>query len=100
MKHVELGPYLEGRSAMSRSTSVLRDAGIRALLLHLRPDEEIPEHKAKGPITVQCLHGSALFRAAAEQCEMTAGTLLSLPAEVPHSLLAREECLVLVTICE
>lgn len=55
MTQVEIGPYAEDFSALSRTTQLVREAGVRAFLLHLRADEEIAEHKVKGPITVHCL---------------------------------------------
>ena len=67
-------------SALNRATPLLRDAGIRTLLLHLRAGEEMPEHKVKGPISVQCLKGSVLFRTATDEADATAGSLLTLPA--------------------
>jgi quercetin dioxygenase-like cupin family protein len=100
MNHVELGPYMADFSALNRATPLLRDAGIRTLLLHLRAGEEMPEHKVKGPIRVQCLKGSVLFRTATDEADATAGSLLTLPAEVPHSLIARADSLVLVTVFE
>src|SRR5215831_13820672 len=100
MNHVELGPYLADFSALNRATALLRDAGIRTFLLHLRAGEEMPEHKVKGPISVQCLEGSVLFRTATGEAELTAGSLLTLPAEVPHRLIARPNSLMLVTVFE
>jgi len=76
------------------------DAGIRAFLLHLRANEETPEHKVKGLITLHRLQGSVLFRTAAEAEESVTGSLLSRAGEVPHSLLARCASLLLATVWE
>jgi len=100
MNHVELGPHMADFSALNRVTPLLRDTGIRMFLLHLRAGEEMREHKVKGPITVHCLKGSVLFRTATDEVELTAGSLLTLPAEIPHSLIARPDTLVLVTVFE
>ena len=100
MKQVEISPYAADFSALARATPLIRDAGIRTFLLHLRANDEMPEHKVKGPITVQCLQGSVVFRTATEEAEMITGSLLSLPAEIPHSLLARRASLMLVTVCD
>lgn len=100
MKQVQLSPYLEDFSALNRTTQLIRDAGIRTFLLRLHAGEQMPEHKVSGPITVHCLQGSVLFRTATEEAELVSGSLLSLPGQVPHSLLARRASLILVTVCE
>ena len=100
MKQVEISPYAEDFSALNRTTQLIREAGIRTFLLRLRADEEMPEHKVKGPITVHCLQGSVHFRTATDDTELIAGSLLSLAGEVPLSLLARQASLMLITVCE
>lgn len=100
MTQVEIGPYAEDFSALSKMTQLVREAGVRAFLLHLRANEEMAEHKVKGPITVHCLHGSVLFRTATQEADLATGSLLSLPGGVPHSLLARRASLLLITVCE
>ena len=100
MKRVEIAPYAENFSSLSRTTQLIREAGIRTFLLHLRVDEEMPEHKVNGPITVQCLQGALQFRTGTEDEELIAGSLLTLAGGVPHALLARRASLLLITVCE
>ena len=100
MKRVEIAPYAENFSSLSRTTQLIREAGIRTFLLHLRADEEMPEHKVNGPITVQCLQGALQFRTGTEDEELIAGSLLTLAGGVPHALLARRASLLLITVCE
>jgi quercetin dioxygenase-like cupin family protein len=100
MTQIEIGRYAEDFSGLNRTTPLIRDAGIRAFLLHLRAGEEMPEHQVKGPITVHCLQGSVLFRTGTEDAELMSGSLLSLGGGVPHSLSARRASLLLVTVCE
>lgn len=100
MKQAELSSYLADFSQLPRTTQLVRESGARAFLLHLRASEEMPEHKVKGAITVQCLQGSVLFSTAGESVELFTGSLISLPGSVPHSLIARRGSLLLVTVCE
>jgi quercetin dioxygenase-like cupin family protein len=96
----ELSAYTSDFSNLARTTQLVREAGLRAFLLPLRAGEEMPEHKVKGPITVQCLQGNVLFSTADESVELQSGSIISLPGGVPHSLNARTASLMIVTVCE
>jgi quercetin dioxygenase-like cupin family protein len=100
VKSAELSNYASNFSQLARTTQLVREAGLRAFLLHLHAGEEMPEHKVKGPITVQCLQGSVLFSTAEESIEWISGSIISLPGGVPHSLVARGSSLMVVTVCE
>jgi quercetin dioxygenase-like cupin family protein len=100
MKQIELSAHANDFGTLGRTTQLIREGGLRSFLLHLRANEEMPEHKVKGPITVQCLQGSVLFRTATEDAELITGSLISLPGEVSHSLFARRASLMLVTVFE
>jgi quercetin dioxygenase-like cupin family protein len=100
MNHLDLGKFLSDTPALGRSTTVVQEPGLRTLLLHLKAGEHIPEHQARGAITVQCLKGEAIFASGAEQVTLTLGSLISLPPGVPHSVAAQQETLLLVTMCE
>ena len=66
----------------------------------LRNREILPKHKAREPITVFCLAGAGIFRAG-ENLEdgqhLTAGTLITLDAEIEHEVIAAPEVHILVT---
>ncbi len=100
MNRVDLEKFLSDTPALGRSTTVLQEPGLRTLLLHLKPGENIPEHQARGAITVQCLKGEAMFASGAEQVTLTLASLISLPPGAPHSLTAQQDTLLLVTMCE
>ena len=70
------------------------------LEIRLRNGAVLTKHKAAEPITVLCLDGSGTFSAGAdleESQKMTAGTLVTLKAEVLHELAAQPEIRILVT---
>ncbi len=100
MNQIDLNSYLGGMSALPRSTTILREEGLRALLLHLASGEEIPEHQSRGAITVHCLIGRVTFFRGDEPADLKPGVLISLPAGANHKLKAAEDSLLLVTLSE
>ena len=59
---------------------------------------EIPTHKAKGELIVQCLEGKIAFTACGKTHELEAGQLLHLPTGEPHSLRGIEDGSLMLTI--
>jgi quercetin dioxygenase-like cupin family protein len=100
MTRIDLSSHLTNIASLPRSTTILREGGLRCLLLHLKPGEEIPEHQARGAITVHCLTGQASFVVNAERVELVPHSLITVPAATPHSVSGLEECLLLVTVAE
>lgn len=102
MNQTDLQNYLSDRSALSRSTTLFREAGLRTLLLHLNSGERIPEHQTKGAIMVHCLAGEGAFAGADDKVQLRPGVLISVPAAAPHSVIAgeKEDLLLLVTVSE
>lgn len=100
MNQSDLNSLLAGPSALPRSTTLLHENGLRCLLLHLKPGEEIPEHSAPGAISVHCLQGQVLFSEGEATTELHPGLLLTVPAKAPHALQARKESLLLVTLAQ
>jgi quercetin dioxygenase-like cupin family protein len=66
--------------------------------LVVRQGEEIPLHKARGEITVQCLEGRVAYTVGGQAREITAGQLLYLAAGEPHSVTAINDSSLLLTI--
>jgi quercetin dioxygenase-like cupin family protein len=100
MTLTDLQSLLNDAGGLPRTTSLVRETGLRAMLLHLREGEEIPEHQNRGAITVQCLQGHVIFFAAGERVELMPGLLISLPPEIPHKLSGAADSLLLVTMSE
>lgn len=100
MNQTDLRPFLAAPDDVPKSTTLLREEGLRVLLLHLKSGEEMLEHQTPGAITVQCLTGEVSFFAGKDEVELTGGLLISLAPECPHRLIARQESLLLVTISE
>jgi quercetin dioxygenase-like cupin family protein len=100
MKHADLNSFLSDTAALGRTTTLFHEAGLRGLLLHLNAEEQIPEHQTRGAISVHCLKGEAAFSCGDEHVTLRPASLISLPAAAPHSVIARQDTLLLVTIRE
>jgi len=74
----------------TRATEVIR--------LVVTAGKEIPSHKAKGEIIVQCLEGKIAFTAFGKIHDLERGQLLYLPAGEPHSVRGIEDGSLLLTI--
>jgi len=100
MTQTDLSQYFRDSHTLPRTTQLVRETGLRSILLHLNAGETIPEHQAPGAITVQCLTGEVTFNAGEEKAQLTGGRLISLAPRQPHSLSATQESLLLVTLSE
>lgn len=89
-----LGPAL----AKSVTGTLVKTSGLEVIRLVVPAGKDIPEHKAPGEITVQCLEGAVDFTAAGQTQRLAAGDMLYLASGVPHSLRGVQDASVLVTI--
>jgi len=100
MNQTDLQNFFNDSTGLPRTITLFREAGLRTLLLHLKPGEQIPEHQTRGAISVQCLKGETTFSSGSEQVVLKAGSLIALPPAAPHSLIAQQETLLLITVSE
>ncbi len=100
MNRADLQSFLNSETPLPRTTTLVREGGLRAVLFHLNAGEELPEHHTRGAITVQCLAGESMLAAGEERAEMKPGLLISLGPGAPHSVIAQEDSVLLVTISE
>ena len=84
--------------AQTRTTTLVKTKTLEIIRLVIPSGKDIPEHKAHGEITVQCLEGRVAFAAGNTTTELEAGQLLYLANEEPHSLRGIDDASVLVTI--
>ena len=85
-------------ASSARSTTLVKTRSLEVLRLVLPKGKEIPPHKAPGEITVQCIEGRVVFTCHGKSPELLPGDLLYLDASQPHSLDAREDSVLLVTL--
>jgi len=88
-----------GVALANAATNVLvKTAALEVIRLVIPAGKDIPEHKAPGEITVQCLEGAIDFAADGRTRRLVAGQMLYLAAGPPHALHGVQDASVLVTI--
>lgn len=88
-KFREEGPYVQ----------VLSDTGAaRVVLFTFKVGQELREHTTSSQIIVQALRGRITFMAEGKKAQLQAGMVLQLEANVPHSVIARTNAIMLLTM--
>ncbi len=78
--------------------TLVKEPGLRVVLIALRAQGRMHEHRAHAPITVQVLKGRVHFRVEERAFELAAGRLLAVAADMAHDVEALEESAMLLTI--
>jgi quercetin dioxygenase-like cupin family protein len=78
--------------------TVFKTDGLRIVLIALHKNAEMIKHTADGIISVQVLEGQILFTTEEESVELGDGQMLALHKEIPHSVMAKEETIFLLTL--
>jgi quercetin dioxygenase-like cupin family protein len=89
---------LEADLATAPSRTLLKTDQLEIIRLVMASGKVLAEHKAPGAITVHCIEGRIAFTALGRTRELTAGELIYLPAETPHSVRCIENASFLLTI--
>ena len=84
--------------ATTATRTLVKSDSINVIRMIVPAGKEIPTHKAKGELIVQCLEGKIAFTACGKTHELEAGQLLYLPTGEPHSLLGIEDGSLLLTV--
>jgi quercetin dioxygenase-like cupin family protein len=77
---------------------LLKGTTIELIRLVIPAGKELPTHKAKGEIVVQCLEGQIAFTALGKSQTLEAGQLLFLPSLEPHSVKGIADASLLLTV--
>jgi quercetin dioxygenase-like cupin family protein len=78
--------------------TVFKTNGMSIVLIALHEGAEMIKHIAKGIISLQILEGKIRFSAEEQTIELDKGQMLTLHDGIPHSLLAIEETIFLLTL--
>jgi quercetin dioxygenase-like cupin family protein len=89
-----LGPELHG----TVSTSLIKTGRVQLLHLVLAPQQDQPERHLSDECTIHCLEGDVEVVMPGGVRRLRAGNVVVLPAEQRHSLRARAESAVLMTV--
>jgi len=84
--------------AAAKTTTLVKTEALEVIRLVILAGKDIPEHRAPGEITVQCLEGRVAFGSGGTTRDLAAGDLLYLSKGELHSLHGIEAATVLVTI--
>jgi len=80
-----------------QSMSLVKNGPLNVLLIALKKDAELSEHRTRGPIAVHVLSGVIRFNAEGQEVTLSSGCMLALDREVAHSVTALENSSVLLT---
>ncbi len=78
--------------------TVFKTDGMRIVLIALHKDAELIKHTAEGIISIQVLEGLIQFRTDEQVVELSKDQMLALHKGIPHSILAKEESIFLLTL--
>ncbi len=78
--------------------TVFKTNGMRIVLIALHKGAQMIKHTAEGMISVQVLEGQMQFNTDERSVDLGKGQMLALHTGIPHSLLAREETVFLLTL--
>jgi quercetin dioxygenase-like cupin family protein len=84
--------------ALTETKALVMTKTLEVIRMVVPAGKEIPTHKAKGAIVVQCLEGRIAFTACGKTHDLEAGQLLYLLTGEPHSLRGIEDGSLLLTI--
>jgi quercetin dioxygenase-like cupin family protein len=78
---------------------VLSDLGAaRVVLFAFRAGQQLKEHRTSSQLLVQVLRGRIIFATADNSVSLQAGMVLQLEENVPHTVIARTDAIMLLTM--
>jgi quercetin dioxygenase-like cupin family protein len=96
----DLAEKVEIQPASTISSTVLTGQGARVVLFGFDTDEELSEHTAAMPVLLQVLSGSLEISAAGSTSTLPPGDLIHLTERTPHSVLATEPTILMLTMLD
>lgn len=81
-----------------KSKAIVRCKEFEVARLVIPTGKTFKEHQVSGPITIQCIKGIVTFTAMGCSQDLKLGQFLYLPPDEPHSLEAKTDSIILLTI--
>lgn len=72
--------------------------GIKAIIFGFAPGQELSEHTAARPATLQFIQGEAELILGDQMHSAQPGTWVQMPAHLPHSITAKTEVIMLLVL--
>ncbi len=86
------------RTAKRNAMTLVKQPIFRVVLVALQAGAEIGAHETEGPITVHVIEGRMVIHVEGEALELSAGQLLILRSGLRHTMQARDDSAVLLTL--
>ena len=86
------------RTADHAAETLVKEPGLRLVLIALKDGGRMREHRAHTSITVQVVEGMVRFEVDNRTIQLTPGAVLAVDADLPHNLEAIGDSAVLLTI--
>jgi len=71
------------------SRTVFKDEHMKAIVFAFAPGQELSEHTASVPAIIQIIEGDCEMTLGSDRFEVSAGAWARMPANLPHSIVAR-----------
>ncbi len=78
--------------------TIFKTNGLSIVLIALHKNASMPKYQASSLITIQVFDGEIKFSTDEESVNLTTGQVLALHCAIPHSILAIEETVFLLTV--
>ena len=89
---------LPWKGGKRNAITIFKTTGLHIVLIALHESAEMARHVADGIISVQVLEGRVQFNTDGKSVELSTGQMLALHEGIPHSILAINETIFLLTI--
>lgn len=80
------------------SRTIYKDARLNVVLFGFAPGQELSEHTASVPATIHIIQGDCTLTLGPDRMEASTGSWARMPANLPHSLLAKTPVVMLLTM--
>lgn len=95
---VDLLEEIEPPTDGTMSRAIHQDDRLKVVLFGFSAGQELSEHTAATPAIMHFLRGEASVTLGTDKIDACAGTWVHMPAQLPHSILARTPVVMLLTL--
>lgn len=78
------------------SRAIYSDDDVRVVHFSFAPGQQLSDHTAPWPVTLEVVEGEATITLADETVEATSGTWIHMPAKMSHSVVAKTPLVLLL----